>query len=74
MLKVRTCFLDKIAIVFNANTEYVLKLDVDDAWFVDLICFVTVLKNSKSNIFEKIVVVIIQWRKLLDNPFLFYVA
>jgi len=38
------------------------------------ICFVTVLKNSKSNIFGKIVVVIIQRRNLLNNPFLFRVA
>jgi len=39
-----------------------------------LICFVTVPKNSKSNIFGKIVVVIIQRRNLLNNPFLFRVA
>ena len=59
-MEVRTCFLDETTIAFNDVAEYRLTFGFSAKYFVDFDLFVTVSKKSKSNIFGRIVFVIIQ--------------
>ena len=53
MLKVRTCFLDKIAIVFNENTEYVLTIDFADFRSIEFNLFCYCIEKLKIKYFWK---------------------
>ena len=53
ILKVRTCFLDEIAIVFNEDTEYVLTLDFDEVQFADFDLVYYCIEKIKIKYFWK---------------------